>query len=127
MSRVSVLNNATDEQAYTMRYFYDEWDYNKEKYYKDERFMYNDKFYKVLQEHEPQEGWTPDTASSLYVEIPDPNVEYPEWKQPTGAQNAYMIGDKVTFGGKKYISKINNNTWSPSEYSDGWELVPDEK
>lgn len=126
ISQAMVLNNATDEEAYTMRYLYDEWDYNKELYKKDERFMYEDKFYKVLQEHEPQSDWLPTTASGLYVEIPDPNVEYPEWKQPTGAQNAYMIGDKVTFEGKKYISKIDNNTWSPTEYPDGWTLVEEE-
>lgn len=123
LARVSVLNNATDEQAYTMRYFYDEWDYNKEKYYKDERFMYNDKFYKVLQEHEPQADWTPNTASSLYVEIPDPNVEYPDFKQPQGSQDAYQTGDKITFEGKKYISLINDNVWSPTDYPSGWQLV----
>ena len=126
LSRINVLASATDEQAYTMRYFYDEWDSNGKDYKKDERFMYNDKFYKVLQGHKSQADWTPDTASSLYVEIPDPNVEYPEWKQPTGAQNAYMIGDKVTFDGKKYICKIDNNTWSPKDYPSGWQLVEDE-
>lgn len=126
LSRATVLANATDEQSYTMRYFYDEWDSNGKSYEKDERFMYEDKFYKVLQDHKSQADWTPDTASGLYVEIPDPNIEYPEWKQPTGAQNAYMIGDKVTFEGKKYISKIDNNTWSPTDYPYGWQLAEDE-
>lgn len=126
LSRATVLANATDEEAYTMRYLYDEWDKNGKPYLKDDRFMYENKFYKVLQNHESQADWTPDTASGLYVEIPDPSVEYPEWKQPTGAQNAYMTGDKVTFEGKKYISKIDNNTWSPTDYPDGWELVEEE-
>lgn len=126
LSRTTVLANATDEQAYTMRFFYGEWDGNGVTYKKDERFMYKNKFYKVLQGHKSQADWTPDTASSLYVEIPDPNIEYPEWKQPTGAQNAYMIGDKVTFEGKKYICKIDNNTWSSKDYPSGWQLVEDE-
>ena len=126
LSRATVLANATDEEAYTMKYLYDEWDKNGKSYLKDDRFMYEDKFYKVLQNHKSQADWTPDTASGLYVEIPDPSVEYPEWKQPTGAQNAYMTGDKVTFEGKKYISKIDNNTWSPTDYPDGWELVEEE-
>ena len=126
ISQSLVLDNATDEQAYTMRYLYSEWDKNGKSYLKDDRFIYEDKFYKVLQNHKSQADWTPDTASGLYVEIPDPSVEYPEWKQPTGAQNAYMAGDKVTFEGKKYISKIDNNTWSPTDYPDGWELVEEE-
>lgn len=126
LSRATVLANVTDEEAYTMRYLYDEWDKNGKSYLKDDRFMYENKFYKVLQNHKSQADWTPDTASGLYVEIPDPSVEYPEWKQPTGAQNAYMTGDKVTFEGKKYISKIDNNTWSPTDYPDGWELVEEE-
>ena len=62
-------------------------------------------------------------ASSLFVEISDPSVEYPEWKQPINAETAYNIGDKVTFEGKKYASIINANTWSPTEYPSGWNLV----
>lgn len=56
------------------------------------------------------------------VVIP-PVEEYPVWKQPTGAHDAYKIGDKVTFEGKRYTSKINGNTWSPTAYPAGWQLV----
>ena len=49
--------------------------------------------------------------------------EWPEWVQPTGAHDAYNTGDKVTFNGKHYISKIDGNTWSPEAYPDGWEAV----
>lgn len=51
--------------------------------------------------------------------------EYPEYKQPTGAHNAYKIGDKITFNGKKYICKLDNCVWSPSEYPVAWEEVID--
>ena len=51
LSRATVLANATDEEAYTMRYLYDEWDKNGKSYLKDDRFMYENKFYKVLQNH----------------------------------------------------------------------------
>lgn len=123
LSRRYVLATANDIEAYTMRYLYPTWDKNGVKYKKDERVMYEDKFYKVLNDHTSQESWTPDTASSLFVEISDPSEEYPQWKQPTSAVDAYMKGDKVTFNGKKYISSIDNNTWSPSEYEQGWQLV----
>ena len=49
--------------------------------------------------------------------------EWPEWVQPTGAHDAYNTGDKVTFNGRHYTSKIDGNTWSPEAYPDGWEAV----
>lgn len=119
----SILDYASDEDAYTMRYLYPEWLGNGLTYKTNDRLMYNDKFYKVLQDHTSQSDWTPDTASSLYVEIADPSNEYPEFKQPTGAHDAYAKGEKVTFEGKKYVSLIDANTWSPSAYSQGWQLV----
>lgn len=104
-----VLVAASDVEAYTMRYLYPEWSADSVEYKKDDRMMYNNKFYKVLQNHTSQESWTPDTASSLFVEISDPNDEWPEFKQPAGAHDAYMKDDKVTFNGKHYTSKIDNN------------------
>ena len=123
----NVLTSATDAQAYSMRYVYPVWSSDSVEYKKDERLMYNDKFYKVLQDHTSQESWTPDAASSLFVEISDPNVEYPEFKQPTGSHDTYQKNDKVTYKGKKYISLINNNAWSPDDYPAGWQLVESEE
>lgn len=49
--------------------------------------------------------------------------EYPEYVQPTGAHDAYKKGDKVTLNGKRYVSLIDGNNWSPSVYPQGWEEV----
>lgn len=49
--------------------------------------------------------------------------EYPEYRQPTGAHDAYNMGRKVTFNGKKYICKLDGCVWSPSEYPAAWEEV----
>lgn len=46
-----------------------------------------------------------------------------EFKQPTGAHNAYMSGDIVNYNGKTYKSLIDNNVWSPDTYPNGWEVV----
>ena len=119
----SILDYASDEDAYTMRYLYPEWLGNGLTYKANDRLMYNDKFYKVLQDHTSQSDWTPDTASSLYVEIAEPSNEYPEFKQPTGAHDAYAKGDKITFEGKHYISLIDANVYSPTAYPAGWSLV----
>lgn len=91
-----------------------------------DRVRYNDVLYKVLQGHTSQADWTPDTAVSLYVRvlIPDPEV-IPVWEQPS-AENAYMKGDKVYFPTAEddiYESTIDNNVWSPADYSADWKLV----
>lgn len=117
-----ILDYASDEDAYTMRYLYPEWLGNGLIYKTNDRLMYNDKFYKVLQDHTSQSDWTPDTASSLYVEIADPSNEYPEFEQPTGAHDAYAKGSKITFEGKHYISLIDANVYSPTAYPAGWQL-----
>ena len=123
MQEKVILDYASDEDAYTMRYLYPEWSGESVSYKKNDRFMYHDKFYKVLQNHTSQADWTPDTASSLYVEIANPAEEWPEFKQPTGAHDAYAKDAKVTFEGKHYKSLIDANAYSPTAYPQGWELV----
>ena len=54
---------------------------------------------------------------------PEPEPEIPEWVQPTGAHDAYNVGDKVRYKGKVYESTINGNVWSPEVYPQGWEEV----
>ena len=85
------------------------------------RLQYADKLYKVVQTHTAQEGWEPDKTSALFAEVAKPG-EIPVWKQPTGAQDAYMIGDKVHYPGENdtvYVSIVDNNVWQPGVY--GWE------
>lgn len=52
--------------------------------------------------------------------------EYIEYKQPTGAHDAYHVGDKITYNGKKYICKLDNCVWNPDEYPFGWQEVVEE-
>ena len=49
-------------------------------------------------------------------------TSYPDFVQPTGAHDAYNIGDIVKFNGQLYKSTINNNVWSPDAYPQGWEI-----
>ena len=53
---------------------------------------------------------------------PEPEDEWPEWVQPTGAHNAYSNGDKITYNGKHYISTMDGNVWSPDAYPAGWKV-----
>ena len=89
----------------------------------DDRIRYGDKLYKCVQAHTSQADWTPDKTPALWTEVAKPG-EIPVWKQPTGAQDAYMKGDKVHYPTKDdpvYISTIDYNTYAPGVY--GWELV----
>ena len=85
-----------------------------------DRVQYEGILYKCIQSHVSQPDWTPDLVPALFVRVSI--EEWPEWVQPTGAQDAYMTGDKVTYEGKHYVSLIDNNTWSPADYPAGWEV-----
>lgn len=88
----------------------------------NQRMFFEDKLYRVVQSHTTQQGWEPDKTPALFTEVAKPG-EIPVWKQPTGAQDAYMNGDKVHYPTKDdpvYVSTIDNNVWAPGVY--GWEL-----
>ena len=88
-----------------------------------DRVRYEDKLYKCVQAHTSQIGWEPPVTPALWTEVAKPG-EIPVWKQPTGAQDAYRIGDKVWYPEKDttvYISIMDNNVWQPGVY--GWEVV----
>lgn len=87
------------------------------------RVRYGDKLYRCEQSHTSQADWTPDQTPALWTEVAKPG-EIPVWKQPTGAQDAYMTGDKVhypTADDPVYVSTVDNNVWSPDTY--GWDKV----
>lgn len=89
----------------------------------NDRVRCGEKLYKCVQAHTSQAGWEPDKTPALWTEVAKPG-EIPVWKQPTGAQDAYRLGDKVHYpdkDGPVYISTVDNNTWKPDVY--GWKLV----
>lgn len=110
----------TDEQALTAVAIYPKFQagivVNVGERYRDEA----GDLYKVAQAHTTQADWQPSTAPALFTKIS--LDEWPLFVQPTGAQDSYAIGDKVTFEGQHYISAIDNNSWSPLDYPAGWTL-----
>jgi chitodextrinase len=117
-SLVNLRGSATDKQAIEANAVYPIWKEDVA-YVLGDRVLHNDVLYKVLTAHTSQATWTPDVSPSLFavVLIPDEDV-IPEWVQPDST-NPYMIGDKVTYNGKIYISIVDNNVWAPDAY--GWE------
>ena len=94
-------------------------------YAADVRVRYENKLYRCVQAHTSQSGWEPPATPALWTEVAKPG-EIPVWRQPTGAQDAYMTGDKVWYPAKDttvYRSTIDNNVWSPADYPQGWEMV----
>ena len=79
--------------------------------------------YRVVQDHTSQADWTPNTTASLYVAIGLTEEGYPVWSKPTGAHDAYNMGDIVDYNGTLYKSLINGNTYSPDEQPQGWKVV----
>lgn len=82
-----------------------------------DRVRHGGKLYKCVQPHTSQADWVPDAVPALWTEIAKPG-EIPEWKQPTGAQDAYNKGDIVRHNGFVWESTADANVWEPGVY--GW-------
>lgn len=105
------------------------------KYKEGDKFVFDGKVYETIQEHTSQTTWIPSETNAIYKEYLNlaiknadgtPTEVIAEFRQPTGAHDAYKIGDKVSYLGKIYKSKLDNNTYSPSGYPEGWEEVKEE-
>jgi hypothetical protein len=87
-------------------------------------FMYDNKAYEVIQAHTSQANWIPSELPALYkYKSLSTGSNIAEWVQPTGASDAYNIGDQVTYNGSTYESLINANVWSPVAYPAGWQQI----
>lgn len=84
-------------------------------------------------------GWTVTHGAKVWESLLSGNVwepgvsgwrevvpvdQTPEWVAPTGAHDAYKVGDVVIFEGMKYKSLIDANAWSPVDFPQGWEMLP---
>ena len=117
-----------DEKAMEVATIFDPWESDKS-YSVGEFVTYganavgDPQLYKVVQAHTSQNDWTPDVSASLFSAIGLDDSGYPVWSQPSGAHDAYNIGDIVNYNGVLYKSLIDGNTYSPETYPAGWEEV----
>ena len=117
----------TDEQAMEVATVYDPWETDKA--YKSGQYLtYGEngvgdpQLYKVVQDHTSQADWAPDKTPALYTPIGLDDSGYPIWSQPTGAHDAYNVGDVVDYGGVLYESLINGNTTVPGSDDRYWKV-----
>ena len=110
----------TDEDALQAVELYPAWQTGTA-YTVDERIRYNSTLYRCVQAHTSQADWTPDATPALWTAVS--LDEWPEWVQPTGAQDAYAKGDKVSHNDKHWISEVDGNVWEPGIYGNLWSEV----
>ena len=116
-----------DEQAIEVADLYPEYEVDHA-YKQNDRFQYNGSLYKVNQDHTSQAQWVPGEVGteSLYTNLMLNDAGHQIWKQPTGAHDAYNIGDIVEYKGTLYKSLINGNVYAPDVYPAGWETYTEE-
>ena len=109
---------STDEGALKSPELFPVWNAQGVIYAAGVRVRYDDLLYKCLTEHTSQESWAPNVSPSLWVRIDDPAIEWPQWRQPTGSEDAYAKGAKVSHKEKHWVSDVDANTWEPGVF--GW-------
>ena len=112
----AVIAPLADETALDVTDLFEPWQTGTN-YATGDRVKHEDILYRCVQGHTSQDNWTPDATPALWTRVSV--EEWPDWVQPTGAQDAYPIGAKVSHIGKHWISAVDNNTWEPGVY--GWE------
>lgn len=117
----------TEDEAMEIATIYDDWKPGKA-YRGGEYVTYgtNDvgdpQLYRVIdgKPHTSQADWTPDVTASLYTPIGLDDTGHPVWSAPTGAHDAYNVGDIVNYGGELFESQINGNTVVPGTDDRYW-------
>lgn len=115
---VEAAQSYDDEIALTVPYMYESWKTDTT-YSIGDRVRYEETLYKCIQAHTSQTSWTPNITPALWTRVTV--EEWPEWVQPTGSTDAYMINDKVSHNEMHYISIVDYNIWEPGVY--GWDKV----
>lgn len=118
-----------DEQALEIATVYDPWLADKA-YKGGDFFTYgtnavgDPQLYRVNEgmNHVSQLDWLPDQTPSLYTPIGLDESGHPVWSQPTGAHDAYNIGDVVNYNGTLYESLIPGNTTVPGTDERYWKV-----
>lgn len=55
------------------------------------------------------------------ADAPDePADEWPAYRQPTCETDMYHVGDRVTWGGRRWVCAYEGAVWTPAEYPAAW-------
>ena len=111
--------NLADADALTVPELFRQWKPDAD-YSRNDRVFYEGQLYRLIPEsHHSQSDWTPDLIPAVWQQVDDPNLEYPAWRQPLGAQDAYPNNARVSHKDKRWINVYGDgNVWEPGVY--GW-------
>lgn len=123
----SLLEKADDETVLENSRFIERFELDKE-YKVNNLFRYEDKVYRVIQEHTSQADWIPGELPALYQDLSremdeDGNEVISEWQQPAGAHDAYKKGTKVLHEGKEWILEAETTVYPPGTVAGEWKEV----
>lgn len=79
------------------------------------RRWYDGTLVECVQAHTTQADWTPPVTPALWKQH---RAELAAWVQPAGAHDAYPLGARVTYNGRRWRSTTAANVWAPGVY--GW-------
>ena len=90
-------------------------------YVKGQRVRRLGQLYRLIPEaHHSQADWPPELVPAVWARVDDSAVEWPDWVQPLGAEDAYHAGAKVNHNGKHWLNTYGDgNVWEPGVF--GWE------
>lgn len=108
-----------DDKALEIPSLFPAWSAGAVSYRAGDRVRSGALLYKCLTAHVSQGDWTPEAAVSLWVRLDNPAEEWPQWRQPQGAHDAYGKGAKVSHNGTHWVSTADGNVWEPGAY--GWD------
>lgn len=114
-----LADGADNEKLIDNKAAFPHWNPNGFEYASGDIVQDDDKLFRVIQPHKSQADWKPSKVPALFKEIS--LDEYPQWVQPTGAQDAYNKGDKCSDEGKRWISDVDGNVCKPGVF--GWSEV----
>ena len=109
------LSYLDDDEAESVTMLFEDWQ-SGVAFAVGDRRQYEGLLYRCVQAHTSQIGWEPPAVPALWTRTS--TEEWPEWVQPTGAQDAYNTGDKVSHNGAHWVSGVDGNVWEPGAY--GW-------
>lgn len=104
-----------------------------DEYHTGDRVIFEEEIWQSIVDHnswspiEYPQGWMKveldGEGNVIQPDYPDdPNNEIPDFIKPIDTEHEYHIGDKVRFEEKIWICVKDNNSWSPIEWPEGWEI-----
>jgi len=110
-----LLSKLSIEESLENIILFEEWEIGHH-YNRNTKRRYNGLLYNCEQAHVSQADWTPDITAALWTRVYE--EEWPTWKAPTGAHDAYRIGKKVSHNDRHWINQLDYNIYEPGVY--GW-------